>query len=136
MRAHILRCMSLNNDKQLPDSHVEEAPLGPDQPVRFVWDKTPKQSPHNAAMREYIVSDLRANRSLYRHVSEEEFSKRSLEAVFDQAFITLRQKFKAQRDAAAALNYKIKEDHKAMKARRLGRKKTVRFPYVQLRMNS
>ncbi|EMD40805.1 hypothetical protein CERSUDRAFT_149244 [Gelatoporia subvermispora B] len=124
MRAHILRCMSLNNDKQLPDSHVEEAPLGPDQPVRFVWDKTPKQSPHNAAMREYIVSDLRANRSLYRHVSEEEFSKRSLEAVFDQAFITLRQKFKAQRDAAAALNYKIKEDHKAMKARRLGRKKT------------
>ncbi|OCH92899.1 hypothetical protein OBBRIDRAFT_772531 [Obba rivulosa] len=124
MRAHILRCMRLKNDKQLPSPHIEGMPLGTGLPVRFVWDKTPKQSSHNAAMRERIVADLKANRRLYKFVPDEEFSKKSLESVFDQAFVTLRQKFKAQHDAAAALNYKVKEDHKAMKARRLGRKKT------------
>jgi len=125
MRNHLLRVMQLDNDKQLPDSCVEGNPLGPDEPVRFVWDKTPKQSVHNSRMKERVLKDLKANRRLYRHVPDKEFGKKSLESAFDQAFVTLRQKFKAQRDASVAKNYKQREEIKAMRARRLSRRKVV-----------
>jgi hypothetical protein len=117
--------MQLESDKTLPDSHIEGAPLEPQDPVRFVWDKTTKQSVHNSRMKSRIIADLKSNRRLYKHVADKDFSKKSMEAAFDQAFITFRQKFKAQRDALAALNLRQREDNKALKARRLGRRKLV-----------
>ena len=125
MRAHILRVMQLETDTDLPDSHFEGAPIGPDESVRFVWDKTPKQSVHNGRMKVRILEDLKANRKLYIHVPDKEFAQKTLESTFDQSFTTLRQKFKAQRDTSIALNIKRREDTKAAKSRRLNRKKNV-----------
>ncbi|KAI6003721.1 hypothetical protein EDD15DRAFT_2219720 [Pisolithus albus] len=123
IRNHLLRVMHLDNDKQLPDSHVEGTPLGPDEPVRFVWDKTPKQSVHNSRMKERVLKDLKANRRVYKHVPDREFGKKFLEAAFDQAFVTLRQKFKSQRDVSVGEAHRKREDMKAMRARRLSRRK-------------
>jgi len=123
MRSHLLRAMMLETDKDLPDSHVEGTPLGPDESVRFVWDKTPRQSVHNARMKERIIRDLKASRKLYRHVPDKDFGKKTLDSVFDQAFVTLRQKFKAQRDDSTARTHKQREDVKAQRARRLSRRK-------------
>lgn len=125
MRAHILRCMQLDDDKQLPDSHVEGEALPMGEPIRFIWEKTSKQSSHNAAMKRRIVVDLQENRALYKHVSEEDFALKSLENIFDQAFTTFRQKFKAQRDVTAAVRHRHREGQKALRTRRLNRKKTV-----------
>lgn len=125
VRAHILRLMQIDSDKELPDGHSEGAPLEPREPVRFVWDKTPKQSVHNGRMKARILADLKSNRRMYKHVPDKDFSKKTLDSVFDQAFVTLRQKFKVQRDAWTALNQKKKEDSKALKSRRLSRRKTV-----------
>ncbi|KAG2077271.1 hypothetical protein BDR04DRAFT_1000628 [Suillus decipiens] len=124
MRSHLLRVMQIEDDKHLPDVHTEGIVLGPNDPVRFVWDKTPKQSVHNGRMKERVLHDLRAHRHLYKHVPDKDFNKKSLESVFDQAFVTFRQKFRAQRDASIALNQKQREDIKAMRSRRLSRKKT------------
>ncbi|KAF9247344.1 hypothetical protein BU15DRAFT_84857 [Melanogaster broomeanus] len=110
MRNHLLRVMVLESDKDLPDGHVT------DEPVRFVWDKTPKQS-------ERVLKDLKANRQLYKHVPDKDFGKKTLDSVFDQAFVTLRQKFKAQTDASVAKSCKQREDIKAQRARRLSRRK-------------
>ncbi|KAI6130396.1 hypothetical protein EDD16DRAFT_1541964 [Pisolithus croceorrhizus] len=112
IRNHLLRVMHLDSDKQAPLSV-------PDEPVRFVWDKTPKQSVHNSRMKERVLKDLKANRR-YR-----EFGKKFLEAAFDQAFVTLRQKFKSQRDTSVAKVHRKREDMKAMRARRLSRRKIV-----------
>lgn len=117
--------MKIPSDKELPDSHIEGTPLRADEPIRFVWEKTPKQSVHNGRMKQRFLADLKAKRRLYKHVPDKEFNKKTLESAFDQAFVTLRQKYKAQRDATAALNLKRREEAKAMKARRLSRKKTV-----------
>ncbi|KAG2056287.1 hypothetical protein BDR06DRAFT_880491 [Suillus hirtellus] len=124
MRSHLLRVMQIEDDKHLPDIHTEGIVLGPNDPVRFVWDKTPKQSVHNGRMKERVLHDLRAHRHLYKHVPDKDFNKKSLESVFDQAFVTFRQKFRAQRDASVAVNQKQREDVKAMRSRRLSRKKT------------
>jgi hypothetical protein len=118
--------MQIESDKNLPDSHIEGTPFSLADPVRFVWDKTPKQSVHNGRMKTRFLSDLKAQRRLYKHVPDKEFSKKILDSAFDQAFVTLRQKFKAQRDASIALNLKKREAMKAVKARRLSRKKAVR----------
>jgi len=123
MRAHILRLMQVPDDKNLPDSHVEGHPLSTEEPIRFIWEKTSKQSSHNAAMKRRIIVDLQANRAKYKRVPNEDFSRKSLENVFDQAFTTMRQKFRAQRDTTAALQLKRREDQKSLKARRSGRKK-------------
>ena len=123
MRSHILRCMHLPDDKHLPDSHVEGEALPAGEPIRFIWEKTAKQSSHNSAMKRRIVVDLQENRTLYKHVSQDEFTPKNLENVFDQAFTTFRQKFKAQRDVTAAAQHKRREDQKAMRTRRLNRKK-------------
>jgi hypothetical protein len=130
MRLHILRVMQIDDDKNLPDTHFEGAVLGPDDPIRFVWDKTPKQSVHNGRMRTRVLDDIKANRKLYKHVPQKDFGKKPLESAFDQAFTTLRQKFKAQRDITTALTIKKRDDSKAAKARRLSRKKTVRGEYT------
>lgn len=118
--------MQLETDKALPDSHIEGTPLASNEPIRFVWDKTPKQSVHNGRMKARFLADIKANRRLYKHVAEKDFNKKSLDAAFDQAFVTLRQKFRAQRDASAALALKRREETKALKARHLSRKKNVR----------
>lgn len=125
MRTHFLRAMQIDTDKDLPDSHIEGTTLELTDPIRFVWDKTPKQSVHNGRMKTRFLADLKAKRRLYKHVPDKEFGKKILDSAFDQAFATLRQKFKTQRDAFAALNLKKREEMKAMKARRLSRKKTV-----------
>ncbi|KAH7887617.1 hypothetical protein F5I97DRAFT_1861597 [Phlebopus sp. FC_14] len=124
MRNHLLRVMQLESDKDLPDSHVEGTSLGPDDPVRFVWGKTPKQSVHNGRMKDRVLKDLKVNRHLYKYVPDKDFGKKTLDSAFDQAFVTLRQKFKAQRDTSAAVSHKQREDTKAMRARRLSRRKT------------
>ncbi|KAF9268123.1 hypothetical protein L218DRAFT_854149 [Marasmius fiardii PR-910] len=116
--------MGLENDKNLPDSHPEGQPLDPTEPVRFVWDKTTKQSVHNGRMKTRILEDLRENhRRLYKHVPEREFVKKTLGSTFDQCFTTLRQKYKAQRDDALAELQRSRESMKALKARRLARRK-------------
>lgn len=125
MRSHLLNVMGLDDDKELPDSHIEGVNLPAEQPVRFVWDKTPKQSPHNAQMKSRVIADIKAKRRRYKYVPDKDFNKKTLESVFDQAFTTLRQKFKNQRDAAAARDYKRRDNLKALKARRLQRKKLV-----------
>ena len=130
MRIHIRKMMKLKHDDDLPESHFEGAPLLADQPIRFVWNKTTKQSAHNAAMKRRIVSDLKANRMKYKHVPDKEFNKRNLESVFDQVFTTLRQRHKAQQDATAASRLQRRENQKALKARRLQRKKAVRPPAI------
>ncbi|KAI0353543.1 hypothetical protein OH77DRAFT_1458113 [Trametes cingulata] len=123
MRIHVRKMMQLGRKDDLPESHFEGAPLLADQPVRFVWNKTTKQSAHNAAMKRRVVNDIKACRTSYKHVADKEFNKKTLETVFDQVFTTLRQKFKAQKDAATATRLQRRENHKALKARRLQRKK-------------
>ncbi|KAJ6598902.1 hypothetical protein DFH09DRAFT_18137 [Mycena vulgaris] len=124
MRVHILLLMDLPNDQQLPDSHTEGEPLEPPNPVRFVWDKTTKQSSHNGRMKLRVLEDFRARRRLYKHVPEKEFSKKVVDATFEQSFKTFRQKFVTQRDALAASKLKQREDTKARKARHVLRRKT------------
>jgi hypothetical protein len=122
----MLRVMGLEHDKHLPDSHHEGAPLGPHDPIRFVWDKTAKQSVHNFRMKNRVLTDIKSKRNLYKHVPDRDFSKKTLESAFDQTFVTFRQKFKAQRDVAVAEANKRREDAKARKARHLSRRKIVR----------
>ncbi|KAJ6628778.1 hypothetical protein B0H10DRAFT_1777225 [Mycena sp. CBHHK59/15] len=122
MRAHILLMMDLP-DKRLPDSHTEGEALEPTQPVRFVWDKTTKQSAHNGRMKLRILEDLKARRRLYKHVPDKDFNKKVVDAAFEQSFTTFRQKFKTQRDALAASNFRKREDLKARKSRHVARRK-------------
>lgn len=122
--------MQIESDKNLPDSHIEGTPLSSTDPIRFVWDKTPKQSVHNGRMKTRFLTDLKAKRRLYKHVPDKEFSKKILDSAFDQAFVTLRLKFKAQRDASIAQNLRQKDAMKAVKARRLSRKKLVRHSHL------
>ncbi|KAF5388452.1 hypothetical protein D9615_000536 [Tricholomella constricta] len=123
IREHILRLMQVESDKHLPDSHREDMPLGPKDPVRFVWDKTTKQSVHNSRMKERVIADIKANRRMYKHVVDKDFLKKVLDAAFEASFVTFRQKFKAQRDEALALHHKKREENKARKARHLSRRK-------------
>lgn len=126
MRAHFLRMMQIETDKELPDSHTEGEHLGPDDPVRFVWDKTTKQSVHNSRMKTRIMEDIREATQLYKYVPKKDFMKKKvLEAVFEQCFVTFRQKFRAQRDALSAQSLKKREDTKARRARRISRRKIV-----------
>ncbi|EIN10238.1 hypothetical protein PUNSTDRAFT_142309 [Punctularia strigosozonata HHB-11173 SS5] len=125
MRIRMLEMMDVLSDKALPDSHNESTPLARSAPVRFVWEKTPRQSAHNAAMKRRVVDDMRSDktRKRFRHVAEKEFTKATVDKTFDQCFTTMRQKYRAQRDAAAAGRDRQREDKKAKRSRRLGRKK-------------
>ena len=127
MRRHIYRVLGVNPEDGLPPSHHEGLPLSAKEPVRFVWEKTIKQSKHNAEMKERVLADLRANRRLYRHVPEADFTPKTVSSAFDQAFSTFRQKYKAQLDPTVSLTVKTREEHKAMRSRRLHRKKFVRI---------
>ncbi|TDL29415.1 hypothetical protein BD410DRAFT_779815 [Rickenella mellea] len=118
MRAHVLRLMDLEHDKELPDSHAEGDALQDTSPVRFVWDKTAKRSRHNTKMKSRIVSDMLANKQLYPLVPDQEFNKSSLDAVFDQAFMTLRQKFRSQRNESSSVRADVIKTRRARKASR------------------
>jgi len=120
MRSHLLKCMDLDHDKNLPPSFKEGQILHDDEPVRFVWDLTTRKSVHNGNMKKRIVSDIMMNRVLYPLVPAHEFTKDKLEAVFEQAYTTFRTKFSSQSSA----NLNDKDDGKAQKARRQSRKKT------------
>ncbi|KAI0089262.1 hypothetical protein BDY19DRAFT_944941 [Irpex rosettiformis] len=124
MRVHLLKCMRLRSNEALPQSYDESRSLAPDEPVRFVWEKTVKKSPHNAAMKKRILRDFVARRKRYKDVPDKDFDKTVLDAVFEQSFLTLRQKFKLQKDDSSAIQYKLREDQKYMKSRRKDRKKT------------
>ncbi|EJU06408.1 hypothetical protein DACRYDRAFT_113120 [Dacryopinax primogenitus] len=122
-RVHLLRVMGLSSDKVLPPSHVEGEPNRPGEPIRWVWDKTQKQSAHNAKMKERFITDLQRSRALYPLVREEDFAFATLERAFDQAFITLRRKARSQ----AGLTPETEEqrlEKKSKRARRANRKKT------------
>lgn len=121
MRNHILRCMKLESGKELPTSHLEGAPHASSDPVRFVWGSTTKKSPHNARMKELVVSDMLANKSLYPLVPEQEFLRPMLEAAFEQSFTTLRRNYELQLGKKPA----SLRDNKAKRARRSSRKKIV-----------
>ncbi|KAJ2916450.1 hypothetical protein MD484_g3981, partial [Candolleomyces efflorescens] len=123
LRAHFWRMLRIQTDDRLPDSHVEGEPLEPFQPVRFVWDKTTKQSVHNARMKIRILNDIKENRQLYKHVPSKDFGKKILDAAFEQCFTTFRQKYRAQTDVAVALQTKKREEAKARKARHVSRRK-------------
>lgn len=118
--------MKVKSDKDLPESHVEGVTLPESSPIRFIWEKTAKQSPHNAAMKKRFLADLKAKQKrLYKYVPDKDFNSKTLDAAFDQAFTTLRQKYKAQKDETLARNYRIREDQKALKNRRNVRKRNV-----------
>ena len=76
--------MNLHHGEALPPSAFEGVPIGADEPVRFVWDKTPKQSATNAAMKQRVVADLRASRHKYKHEPEKEFAKKASDAAVEQ----------------------------------------------------
>ncbi|KAJ7638999.1 hypothetical protein FB45DRAFT_904458 [Roridomyces roridus] len=124
MRAHILLLMDLENDKTLPDSHLEGLRLDPPNAVRFVWEKTTKQSTHNGRMKNRVVDDFRDRRHLYKHVADREFNKKIVDTAFEQCFTTLRQKFRTQHDVVAASRHKEREGTKARKSRHVARRKT------------
>ena len=124
MRNHILKCMDLVTDRQLPPSHEEGRITLRTEPVRFVWEQTTKKSSNNARMKTRIIDDLKMNKSLYPLVPENEFSMAKLDSVFEQAFTTLRQKYAAQSSSGQAIA-QDRGDIKAARARRLGRKKVV-----------
>ena len=129
MRRHIYRVLGVCPEDELPPSHCEGLPLVDDEPVRFVWEKTTKQSKHNVLMKERVLADLRANRRLYEQVPEADFALKTISSAFDQAFSTFRQKYKAQTDPTVSLTVKTREEQKAMRSRRLHRKKLVRITF-------
>ncbi|KAK0498621.1 hypothetical protein EDD18DRAFT_1158480 [Armillaria luteobubalina] len=124
MRTHMLLLMDIFNPNNLPDSHIEGQSLKDTDPVRFVWDKTAKQSVHNARMKARVIASIKEKRRRYKDVPEGEFSKKNLDSAFDQCFTTFRQKFKAQRDDREAEHAKAREKRKAQKSRHISRKKT------------
>ncbi|KAF6762738.1 hypothetical protein DFP72DRAFT_876790 [Ephemerocybe angulata] len=123
MRAHFWQMLQVNCDDRLPDSHCEAETLNPHEPIRFVWDKTTKQSVHNHRMKNRVLADIKENRNLYRNVPTKDFGKKTLDAAFEQCFTTFRQKYRAQNDDAVALQAKKREDAKARKARHVSRRK-------------
>ncbi|KAF9006503.1 hypothetical protein BDQ17DRAFT_1351863 [Cyathus striatus] len=135
MRQHVLRVMQIDTDKELPDSHQEGIPLGPDQPIRFVWDKTTKQSVHNARMKARVIADIKENRRLYKHVPKKDFGKKQLDGAFEASYTTFRAKYKAQRDNVAAESLKRREEAKSRKSRHLSRRKAKLANRADARMN-
>ncbi|EAU84676.2 hypothetical protein CC1G_00195 [Coprinopsis cinerea okayama7 len=123
MRAHFWRVLGISNDGKLPASHAEGTPLGPSDPVRFVWEKTTKQSVHNSRMKARVIADLKQNRQQYKHVPSKDFGKKILDAAFEQCFTTFRQKYRVQTDETVAAQSKRREEAKARKARHASRRK-------------
>ncbi|CAE6467246.1 unnamed protein product [Rhizoctonia solani] len=131
MRAHILRLMALNPHEALPPSHVEDQPA-PEGIIRFVWEKTPKSSPHNGRMKQIVIEDLQRSRHLYPLVPTADFAAPLLDACFDQAFTTLRGKWRIQ---CGEPGLESKVEAKAKRTRRHNRKKSKLNHRVAARQN-
>ncbi|CAE6429813.1 unnamed protein product [Rhizoctonia solani] len=131
MRAHILRLMALNPHEALPPSHVEDQPA-PEGIIRFVWEKTPKSSPHNGRMKQIVIEDLQRSRHLYPLVPTADFAAPLLDACFDQAFTTLRGKWRIQ---CGEPGLETKVEAKAKRTRRHNRKKSKLNHRVAARQN-
>ncbi|CAE6434395.1 unnamed protein product [Rhizoctonia solani] len=131
MRAHILRLMALNAHEALPPSHVEDQPA-PEGIIRFVWEKTPKSSPHNGRMKQIVIEDLQRSRHLYPLVPTADFAAPLLDACFDQAFTTLRGKWRIQ---CGEPGLETKVEAKAKRTRRHNRKKSKLNHRVAARQN-
>ncbi|KIK67979.1 hypothetical protein GYMLUDRAFT_36783 [Collybiopsis luxurians FD-317 M1] len=123
MRKHILHLMQVDADQNLPDSQPEGVTYDVSHPIRFVWDKTVKQSVHNMRMKTFVLDDIKLNRRLYKELPERDFSKNILESAFEQNFTTLRQIFRTQRDTTEAEHIKSRGDQRAQNARRMARRK-------------
>jgi hypothetical protein len=117
--------MSISDEDLLPANYIEGAPLADDEPIRFIWARTIKQSQHNTRMKKRVISDLVENQELYKHVPRDDFKTDNLDIVFDQTFSTLRSRYKAQTDANIAQKRKEKEINKMIKTRRANRKRAV-----------
>jgi hypothetical protein len=130
--------MGLSDDKALPDSYDESTAPVTGAPVRFVWEHTILRSAHNRRMRRRIVDDLEQRfGELYPDVPPQEAGDRKrLEATFDQAFTTLRTKFRSQRNSEVAHHERRRDQSKSAKQRRLGRKKTVSMHYLSASSSS
>ena len=125
MRSHLNRLMAITEDSPLPINHIEGAPLTDDEPVRFIWARTIKQSQHNSRMKKRVINDLIGSKGDYEHVPQDDFTVENLDTVFDQTFATLRNRYKAQTDANVAQRKKEKEINKMIKTRRNNRKRAV-----------
>ncbi|KAF5390640.1 hypothetical protein D9757_002659 [Collybiopsis confluens] len=121
MRRHILYLMQVQADQKIPDNQPEGMAHDASQPLRFVWDKTVKQSVHNMHMKSFVLEDIKQNRQLYMELPDRDFSKNILESAFEQTFTTLRQNYKSQQDL---WHSKSRSDQRAQNSRRLARKKT------------
>lgn len=123
--------MDIGLKDPLPEPHEEGIELDPASPIRFVWSKTVKQSTHNAAMKRRIIEDIIDKRpTMYKYVPIADFDKKKLESTFDQAFKTLKEKWKTQTNTNVAVYQRFREDTKAMKSRRRERKKAVSKTYL------
>jgi len=127
MRRHIYRVLRISLEDDLPPSYYEGLPLCDNEPVRFVWEKTIKQSKHNALMKERVLADLRAHRKLYEHVPEADFTLKAFSYAIDLAYSTFSLQYKVQIDPTVSVTVKTREEQKAMKSRRFHRKKLVRI---------
>ncbi|KAJ3537722.1 hypothetical protein NMY22_g5474 [Coprinellus aureogranulatus] len=123
MRMHLLFMLGIDSNSPLPESHVEGTALDDCQPVRFIWEKTSKQSIHNSRMKIRVIEDLKEKRHQYEMVPGKYFGKKSLDAAFEQCFSTFRSKYRDQKDPCAALMTKRREEMKARKARHSSRRK-------------
>ncbi|VDB90152.1 unnamed protein product [Peniophora sp. CBMAI 1063] len=125
MRKHMWLVMNIPEDSFLPEPHPEGTPIPPNEPVRFNWAKTIKQSKHNQAMKTRVLSDIRARASeLYPEVPSSDIMHNSIASIFDSAYTTVRGKWKQQNDAAEKEKVRLREAGKSQRARRVGRKKT------------
>ena len=76
-------------------------------------------------MKQRIVSDLLEKRhTMYSSVTGD-FTREKVELQFDQAFKTLRERWRKQVDEDRAKYQRFRDDKKAQKSRRRERKKTV-----------
>lgn len=126
MKAHIYLLMEIDEEDDLPEDYIEGAPVNQGDPIRFIWKRTVKQSPHNANMKAQVLADLVQKRQLYELVPSKDFDPKSLDGVFEQTFNTLRRNFKAQSDPKNAAKRRKQEVTKFVKSRRASRKRAVR----------
>jgi hypothetical protein len=72
------------------------APHRTDDAIAHILDKTPRQSQHNANLKELVLNHITTSRHEYPSIPEADFAPGRLEHSFDQAFTTWRGKFRAQ----------------------------------------
>jgi hypothetical protein len=141
MREQIYKSMQISEKGTLPDpaedaAQRDETESDASAPVRFDWRKTIAQSPHNKRMRARVIAELCARRRHFKHVPSSEFAdEKALQAVFDQAYTSLRSRWRAQASEAPAAIFledgekpKFAKSKQGARQRRHARKSAVRPP--------